>query len=72
VSHQSGPSPEKQIAFDLLPAAAHDLTAIHELTIGLPLGATIFSDNKASILERDITSSGKHWVFTWFRGGTPI
>lgn len=32
------------VAFDLLPAAAHDLTAIHELTYALPSGATVFGD----------------------------
>jgi hypothetical protein len=32
------------VAFDLLPAAAHDLTALHELAFGLPAGATLFGD----------------------------
>jgi hypothetical protein len=43
------------VAFDLLPAAEHDLTAIHELTSGLPAGATVFGD-KAFISEPDTTS----------------
>lgn len=32
------------VAFDLLPASEHDLTPIHELTVGLPAGATVFGD----------------------------
>jgi hypothetical protein len=32
------------VAFDLLPAAEHDLTAIHELTLALPAGSTVFGD----------------------------
>ena len=32
------------VAFDLLPAAEHDLTPIHELTVGLPAGASVFGD----------------------------
>jgi hypothetical protein len=32
------------VSFDLLPAALHDLTPIHELTFPLPLGATVFGD----------------------------
>jgi hypothetical protein len=43
------------VAFDLLPAAEHDLTAIHELTNGLPTGATVFGD-KAFISEPDAIS----------------
>src|SRR5579859_6101672 len=30
------------VSFDLLPAAEQDLTSIHELTVGLPEGATVF------------------------------
>jgi hypothetical protein len=32
------------IAFDLLPAAYHDLTAVHELAFCLPSGASLFGD----------------------------
>jgi hypothetical protein len=32
------------VAFDLLPASAHDLTALHELAFVLPAGATLFGD----------------------------
>jgi hypothetical protein len=31
-------------AFDLLPAAYHDLTPVHELTVALPCGARVFAD----------------------------
>lgn len=43
------------VAFDLLPASAHDLTAIHELTVALPDGASIFGD-KAFLSQRDADS----------------
>jgi len=32
------------VSFDLLPAAEHDLTPIHELTVNLPAGAAVFGD----------------------------
>ena len=32
------------VAFDLLPGGLHDLTPIHELTYGLPDGATVYGD----------------------------
>lgn len=32
------------VAFHLLPASLHDLTPIHELTVGLPAGARVFAD----------------------------
>ena len=32
------------VSFDLLPAAEHDLTPIHELMVHLPAGATVFGD----------------------------
>jgi Transposase DDE domain len=32
------------VSFDLLPAAQHDLTPVHELTVSLPLGASVFAD----------------------------
>ena len=40
------------VAFDLLPAAFHDLTPIHELTVNLPNGARVFGD-KAYISVSD-------------------
>lgn len=45
------------VAFELLPAAFHDLTPVHELTVGLPPGSRTFgdkgynsADDEASIL----------------------
>ncbi len=45
------------VAFDLVPGGLHDLTPIHELTYGLPEGATVYgdkadnaADDEASIL----------------------
>lgn len=32
------------VSFDMLPAAEHDLTPIHNLTFNLPAGATVFGD----------------------------
>lgn len=32
------------VAFDLLPASAHDLTPLHELAFALPAGASLFGD----------------------------
>jgi hypothetical protein len=32
------------VAFTLLPAALHDLTPVHELTVGLPPGAAVYAD----------------------------
>jgi hypothetical protein len=32
------------VAFDLLPASLHDLTPVHELTAGLPAGASVYGD----------------------------
>jgi hypothetical protein len=46
------------VAFELLPASLHDLTPVHELTVGLPAGATVYADkaynsakDEASILD---------------------
>jgi len=46
------------VAFDLLPAAYHDLTPVHELTVNLPGGACVYADKgynsapvEASILD---------------------
>lgn len=43
------------VAFDLLPAAEHDLTPIHELLVGLPSGASVFGD-KGYISANDARS----------------
>jgi hypothetical protein len=43
------------VAFDLLPASEHDLTALHELAFVLPEGATLFGD-KGFISEADALS----------------
>jgi hypothetical protein len=40
------------VSFTLLPAAFHDLTPIHELTVSLPSGASVFGD-KGYISEPD-------------------
>ena len=43
------------VAFDLLPASEHDLTAIHELTLALPAGSSLFGD-KAFLAQADARS----------------
>jgi len=43
------------VSFDLLPAAHQDLTPVHELTAGLPEGATVFGD-KGYISDPDAAS----------------
>ncbi len=43
------------VSFDLLPAADHDLTPVHELTVILPPGATVFGD-KGYISDPDAAS----------------
>jgi hypothetical protein len=43
------------VSFDLLPAAYHDLTPVHELTRILPPGATVFGD-KGYISDPDANS----------------
>lgn len=43
------------VSFDLLPAALHDLTPIHELTAELPSGASVFGD-KGYISSADAQS----------------
>ena len=43
------------VRFDLLPAAYHDLTPVHELTVILPPGATVFGD-KGYISDPDAAS----------------
>ena len=43
------------VSFDLLPASQQDLTPIHELTFGLPNGATVFGD-KGYVSDPDAAS----------------
>ena len=43
------------VSFEVLPAAYHDLTPMHELTLMLPPGATVFGD-KGYISEPDAAS----------------
>lgn len=43
------------VSFELLPAAYHDLTPVHELTVSLPKGATVFGD-KGYISDADAAS----------------
>jgi hypothetical protein len=55
------------VAFDLLPASEHDLTALHELAFALPKGASLFGD-KGFISEADALSL---WEATGVRLVTP-
>jgi hypothetical protein len=41
------------VAFDLLPAAHHDLTPIHELTYTLPSGACVYTDKGYNCLPEE-------------------
>lgn len=41
------------VAFDLIPARYHDLTAIHELTVGLPVGARVLADKGYNCLAEE-------------------
>ncbi len=43
------------VSFDLLPACEHDLTPVHELTLVLPEGATLFGD-KGYVSDPDAVS----------------
>jgi hypothetical protein len=43
------------VAFELLPAASHALTPIHELTVALPSGARVFADK--GYLDRKTAAS---------------
>ena len=43
------------VAFDLLPAALHDLTPIHELTVELPCGACVYADKGYNCLPDEDT-----------------
>lgn len=43
------------VNFEMLPAASHDLTPVHELTVILPPGATVFAD-KGYISDPDAAS----------------
>jgi hypothetical protein len=39
------------VSFSMLPASLHDLTPVHELTVGLPEGARVFGDKAFNSLE---------------------
>ncbi len=39
------------VAFDLLPGGLHDLTPVHELTYGLPEGATVYGDKAYNAVD---------------------
>ena len=43
------------VSFDLLPAALHDLTPIHELTVDLPCGACVYADKGYNCLPEEAT-----------------
>ena len=43
------------LAFDLLPAARHDLTPVHDLTYGLPEGATTYGDKAYNSAQDEAT-----------------
>ena len=43
------------VAFDLLPASLHDLTPVHELTYGLPEGATTYGDKAYNSAQDEAT-----------------
>jgi hypothetical protein len=43
------------VAFDLLPASLHDLTPIHELTVGLPAGASVYGDKAYNSTKDEAT-----------------
>lgn len=47
------------VAFDLLPAAQHDLTPLHELLVGLPGGACVYGD-KGYIADTDAAAIFEH------------
>ena len=43
------------VACDLLPAALHDLTPVHELTYGLPAGASAYGDKAYNSRQDEAT-----------------
>ena len=43
------------VAFDLLPASLHDLTPVHELTYGLPAGASAYGDKAYNSRQDEAT-----------------
>ena len=62
------------VSFDLLPASEQDLTPIHELTVGLLEGATVFGD-KGYVSDPDATAifaaTGVRFVAARRRNMTP-
>jgi len=43
------------VAFEMLPGAYHDLTPVHELTVGLPEGACVYSDKAYNAADDEQT-----------------
>src|SRR5258708_4179642 len=62
------------VSFDLLPAAEQDLTPVHELTVGLPEGSTLFGD-KGYVSQPDaytiLSATGVRFVAVRRRNMTP-
>ena len=62
------------VSFDLLPAAEQDLTPIHELSVGVPQGATVFGD-KGYVADPDAVTifeaTGVRYVAARRRNMTP-
>jgi hypothetical protein len=62
------------VSFDLLPASEQDLTPIHELTVGLPDGSTVFGD-KGYVSDPDaqsiLSTTGVRFVAIRRRNMTP-
>lgn len=62
------------VSFDLLPAAEQDLTPIHELTVSLPEGTTVFGD-KGYVSDPDaetiLAATGVRFVAVRRRNMTP-
>ena len=62
------------VSFDLLPASEQDLTPIHELTVALPQGATVFGD-KGYVSDPDaatiFAAAGVRFVAAHRRNMTP-
>ena len=43
------------VSFTILPAALHDLTPVHELTVHLPTGARVFGDKAFNSVDDETT-----------------
>jgi hypothetical protein len=53
--HLIGTTAGVPVAFDLVPGGLHDLTRIHELTYGLPDGATVYGDKGYNVTDDEGT-----------------